>query len=304
MISRLVVLGSVIADQMMTVPHLPERGGDVMGGPVRAQAAGMFNVIAAAARLGLPAALAGRLGCGPIGDLLRSAIAAEGAKVLMPTASTGDSGCCIGFIEPDGERTFVTSPGVEQTLTDKDFEAVSWRPDDALYVSGYDLLYPSSGPAIARLLGRLQASTVLLDPGPLIADIDPGILDAVLAHTTIFSLNERELSLIGLTPGEASALLTRLPDGAAVVARVGADGAVLHRRGQNPVHVAARPTEVVDTTGAGDAHAGALLAALAEGHDLEEAVWRANVAASLAVARLGSATGPTRDELREALAGR
>jgi sugar/nucleoside kinase (ribokinase family) len=58
----------------------------------------------------------------------------------------------------------------------------------------------------------------------------------------------------------------------------------------------------VDTTGAGDAHAGALLAGLAEGLDLPAAVRRANAAAALAVTRLGSATGPTRGELADALA--
>ena len=55
--NRLVVIGSVIADQLMTVPRLPDRGGDVLAGPVATQAGGAFNIAAAAVRLGLPTAL-------------------------------------------------------------------------------------------------------------------------------------------------------------------------------------------------------------------------------------------------------
>ena len=51
--NRLVVIGSVIADQLMTVPRLPDRGGDVLAGPVATQAGGAFNIAAAAVRLGL-----------------------------------------------------------------------------------------------------------------------------------------------------------------------------------------------------------------------------------------------------------
>lgn len=82
---------------------------------------------------------------------------------------------------------------------------------------------------------------------------------------------------------------------------MGAEGAWLHRRGAEPELVGSIAVDVVDTTGAGDAHAGALLAGLADGLTLPAAVRRANAAAALAVTRLGSATGPTRDELSAVL---
>ena len=331
--NRLIVIGSVIADQLMTVPRLPERGGDVLAGPVATQAGGAFNIAAAAVRLGLPTALCGRVGTGPLGDLLVRALADLGVEALLPRDTSGDSGTCIGLVEPDGERTFVTSPGVEQNITAADLASVAWRPDDSVYISGYDLLYEATGPAVARWLtplvpveasgtplvepvpgakrpDRVEASgtrfmgrgQVLLDPGPLVADIPSDVLDAVLAAATVLSLNERELDLLGEEPGGAlSTLWPRLADGAVVVARVGKDGAWLHRRGAEPELIGSIAVQVVDTTGAGDAHAGALLAGLAEGLDLAAAVRRANAAAALAVTRLGSATGPTRDELAAVL---
>ena len=53
----------------------------------------------------------------------------------------------------------------------------------------------------------------------------------------------------------------------------------------------------VDTTGAGDAHTGVLLAGLVTGAGVEAALWTANRAAALAVTRVGPATAPTRAEL-------
>ncbi|MFT3888126.1 MAG: PfkB family carbohydrate kinase [Arachnia sp.] len=301
--SRLVVIGSVIADQLMTVPRLPDRGGDILAGPVATQAGGAFNIAAAATRLGLETALCGRIGTGPLGDLLARALADLGVEQLLPRDPNGDSGTCIGLVEPDGERTFVTSPGVEQTIDDADLAAVAWRPDDAVYLSGYDLVYPTTGPAVARWLARRTPARLLVDPGPLVADLDPAVLDAALRAATVLSLNERELGLLGEEPGGAlTSLWPRLAEGAAVVARVGADGAWLHRRDAAPQLIGSIAVDVVDTTGAGDAHAGALLAGLADGLGLVAAVRRANAAAALAVTRLGSATGPTMGELDAALA--
>jgi bifunctional ADP-heptose synthase (sugar kinase/adenylyltransferase) len=55
---------------------------------------------------------------------------------------------------------------------------------------------------------------------------------------------------------------------------------------------------VVDTTGAGDAFTAALAWALAEGHDLEEAVRLAATAGALACREVGARGSlPTRDEV-------
>ena len=299
--SRLVVIGSVIADLMMSVPHLPERGGDVLAGPIALQPGGAFNVIAAASRLGLPTVVAGKIGTGPVGSMLAEAIAELGAVVALPRVLTGDSGSCIGFVEPDGERTFVTSPGVEQVTTAADLSSVQWLDDDSVYVSGYDLLYPTTGPAVAQWASSRHPFRLLVDPGPLVAEVPTAVLHEVLTATSVLSLNARELGLLGGDVGSIWKHLTR-PE-AVIIVRVGAEGAWLHQRSSPPVLVPGHPVTAVDTTGAGDAHAGALLAFLAEGIALETALAKANVAAALAVTRRGSATGPTRASLEAAVGG-
>lgn len=79
--------------------------------------------------------------------------------------------------------------------------------------------------------------------------------------------------------------------------RDGAGGCVVATADRDPVRVPGTVVPAVDTNGAGDAHVGALLAALSEGLDLDAAVRRANVSAARAVTLRGPATSPTRSEL-------
>jgi sugar/nucleoside kinase (ribokinase family) len=82
-----------------------------------------------------------------------------------------------------------------------------------------------------------------------------------------------------------------------VLVRVGGDGCLLGVRGGGVVEVAGFAVAAVDLNGAGDAHAGAFLAGIAEGKEPIEAARWANAAAALAVTRRGPATGPSRSEL-------
>ena len=79
---RLVFAGETIVDVLMRVPGLPERGGDLLATSAEVAVGGGFNVMAAAARQGLPVLYAGGHGTGPWGDLVRAALAAEGLGLL------------------------------------------------------------------------------------------------------------------------------------------------------------------------------------------------------------------------------
>jgi sugar/nucleoside kinase (ribokinase family) len=291
---RLVLVGSVIADLLMSVPELPERGGDVLASATSTQVGGGFNVLAAAVRLGLPAALAGHVGDGPFGRMVAAALAGEGITPLLPVAR-GDTGFCVGFVEPDAERTFVTSPGVESRLDAADLAAVDVGPGDAVYVSGYDLCYPVTGPVVADWCAGLADALLVLDPGPLVLRIPAEVLDSVLRSTDVLTLNEREARLLA---GTDAGLRARLRPSTVLLVRRGPRGCTLYPPGgAAPEDIAAPVVAAVDTTGAGDAHTGALLAALRDTGSWPESVRVANAAAAFAVTRRGSATAPTRTEL-------
>jgi sugar/nucleoside kinase (ribokinase family) len=194
-VDRLVVLGSVIVDVVMFVPGLPPRGGDVLATDGGLATGGGFNVLSAAVRQGLPAALAGRHGTGPFADLARGDLAAVGVELLLPRTPGGDTGFCVGLIEAD-ERTYATHPGVEGSLTAAELAAVGVRPSDAVYLSGYDLAYPH-GDVVAGWFAALPEPVVtIFDPGPLVAELPPGLLRSVLGRADWLSANLREARLM------------------------------------------------------------------------------------------------------------
>ncbi|MFK3980893.1 PfkB family carbohydrate kinase [Micromonospora sp. NPDC050397] len=297
---RLVHTGNVVIDVVMYLPRLPETGGDVLATGSRITAGGGLNVMVAAARQGLAVAYAGAHGTGPFADLAREQLAEAGIELLQPPSPDADTGFSVAMVEPGGERTFATSLGAEARLGPADLARVAARDGDVVYVSGYSLAYPSNGAALADWLPTLgPAITVVVDPGPLVAEIPAPVLAAALARADWWSCNEREAELLtGLAdPGAAASALATRTGRAGVLVRTGPDGAVLVLPGAAPVVVPAFPVEMVDSNGAGDAHVGAFTAALARGLDPVDAVRRANAAAALAVTRRGPATAPTAAEV-------
>ncbi|KIF73605.1 sugar kinase [Streptomyces sp. 150FB] len=301
--SRLVLAGNVIADLVIEIPALPERGGDVIGSRTELTAGGGFNTLVAARRLGTEAVFAGLHGTGPYGDLVRTALAAEGIEALLPVREDGDTGFTVALVDAGGERTFVTSFGVDAELTEADVAAVErqLRPGDLVQVSGYGLVMPVNGPLLSAFTARLPAGVVVcLDPAPLVADIPEAVLGPVLARTDWLSSNAREARLMSGHEDPrtaAEALRRRLAPGAGVIVRADSDGCWLAAPGADPVHVPGFPVKAVDSNGAGDAHVGSFLALLGQGLDAPTAARAANAAAAYAVQHRGPATAPNRAEL-------
>ena len=301
MIKRLVSLGSVIVDLVLHVPKLPDRGGDVLASQRPMAVGGAFNVLSAAARLGVPGVYAGPHGTGPFGDLVRSALAGEQIAICQPPAPVIDTGWTLALVEPDGERTFVTVTGADAIVKADDLRGITYREADAVYVSGYDLAYPEAGAAIAEHVAGLRRDLmVFLDPGPMAADIKAERLGAVLNRANVLTLNEREVQALGGLVGVRS----KLPPGATVIVRQGAAGVTVYAADLAPFTVPPVKVKAVDTSGAGDVHVGATIAGLARDMSWPEAILLANRAAAYAVSRPGPAAGPTTRQLEEFGAGR
>jgi sugar/nucleoside kinase (ribokinase family) len=306
---RLLFAGEAIVDVLMRVPALPPRGGDTLATSCEVTAGGGFNVMSAAARLGLPAVYAGGHGTGPWGDLVRAALAAEGIGLLRPPDQDRDTGFDVALVEPDAERTFVTHLGAEALGGPAPWDGVRAGPGDVVYVSGYGLVPPDSGPALGDWAAALPTGVLLfVDPGPLVAQIPPAVLDPVLSRCDWLSCNHREAGLLtstglggsGSTDAAGGSGSADAPgDPAELARRLLARGAAANIL----VQVRARMVPAVPTTGAGDAHSGAFLAALADGLPPLDAAARANAAAAYAVTRPGPATSPTRTELEAWLHG-
>jgi sugar/nucleoside kinase (ribokinase family) len=309
-LKRLVFAGEALVDLLMWVPALPERGADMLADSSSVQVGGGFNVMAAAARQGFPVVYAGGHGTGPWGDRVRAALAAEGIMILRPPDPDADTGFDVALVEADAERTFVTSLGAETLGEPGAWDPVRAGAGDVVYVSGYGLVAPVSGAILGAWAARLPAEVLLfVDPGPLIADIPEAVLDPVLSRCDWWSCNQREAGLLtgSSDPAEAARRLARRTGRVGVIVRTGPSGCVLalHTTAPDAPAVSLIPAPAVvaiDTTGAGDAHAGVFLAGLAAGLPPHGAARRANAAAALAVTRAGPAVSPSRAELDAFLA--
>ncbi|HEY1000085.1 MAG TPA: PfkB family carbohydrate kinase, partial [Streptosporangiaceae bacterium] len=210
--NRLVFAGEAIIDLLMWVPALPERGGDMLADAAAIEVGGGFNVMAAAVRQGLPVVYAGGHGTGPWGDKVRAGLAAEGIRLLRTPDPDGDTGFDVALVEARGERTFVTALGAESLTEPGAWDLVRVRPGDVVYVSGYGLVPPGSGPLLGAWAASLPAGVLLfVDPGPLVADIPAAILEPVLARCDWWSCNQREAALLTGSddPAEAARRLVR-----------------------------------------------------------------------------------------------
>ncbi|MEO6702384.1 MAG: PfkB family carbohydrate kinase [Jatrophihabitantaceae bacterium] len=301
---RLLHAGNVVIDLVIGLGRLPDAGSDLLASTSTALPGGGFNVLVAAARLGLPGRYLGAHGSGPFGELARTALAEQGIGLSQLARREQDTGYVLSLITPDGERTFVTCPGAEASIAPADFEAVAVQPRDLVYLSGYSLLHPAGPAAVEILLEKLADQVlVLLDPGPLVDRIGAAALVTASRRADWISCNAREAQLwtgVGDPSAAAAALAASYPR-ADVLVRLGGHGCLHAKAESSPVRYPAVEVTAVDSSGAGDAHSGALLAALAAGWPVPAAIERANAAAGFAVTRPGPAAGPTEAELARLL---
>ncbi|MFL6052840.1 MAG: PfkB family carbohydrate kinase [Actinoallomurus sp.] len=304
-IERLVHVGNVLIDLVMNIPALPRAGGDVLATSSQVTPGGGYNVMVAAARQRLPVAYGGAHGSGPFGELARAGLDEAGISILQEPTPGVDTGFDVALVDGGGERTFATSVGAEATLTYERLAGIRVGPTDAIYVSGYGLVFPANRTALSRWLGTLpDDATVVVDPGPLVADIPAAVLEPVLARTDWWSCNLHEAAALtgGADPERAATALAGRTGRAGVVVRMGPDGCLLTTPDSGIRHIPAFEVAAVDSNGAGDAHVGVFVAALADGLPPVGAARRANAASAIAVTRHGPATAPDRDEIDRFLA--
>ena len=298
--ARLLYTGQVVVDLVMALDALPRSGGDVLARSETFETGGGFNVMAAACRNGLRTVYLGRHGTGRFGDLARQAMAAEGIEIATPDSDDQDTGLSVALIEPSAERSFISCVGAEGGLSRDDLHSVTVQPEDYVFVSGYSLLHKHKVSTLLSWLAELpKGAGVVFDPGPLVNSPDSAGMQAVLPMITLWTSNcEEALRFTGyeMIADALEQLAKWLNEDALIVVRDGPQGCWI-RYANNTQHVGGFPVKAIDTNGAGDAHAGVLLAGLAAGLSAVQAAVRANAAAAIAVTRWGPATAPKADEV-------
>jgi sugar/nucleoside kinase (ribokinase family) len=296
--ARLFCLDTVMIDIVLRITQVPDSGSDVLASEHLTTTGGGYNAMSAAARQGVAAVYAGRLGRGPFSSIARTSLARDDVTEPLDADESRDAGFCVALIDDGGERTFITSAGAEGSLRSSDLSSLDIRSGDYLLVSGYNVMYDGSAEIVLEWLAGLDDGVdVAFDPSNRVMDIPGENLQRVLERADWTLCNETEASLL---TGEDALVdsviaLAERTGRKGVVVRHGVSGCTVLVKGGEPEHVAGFEVDVVDTNGAGDTHSGVFLAELARGTTVLEAARRGNAAAAVAISVLGPASCPERD---------
>ncbi|HEX5327152.1 MAG TPA: adenosine kinase [Acetobacteraceae bacterium] len=250
------------------------------------------NTCAVAAAMGARVAYLGKVADDQLGAVFRHDMTAAG--VHFPSAPLRDgtpTARSLILVTPDGQRTMNTYLGACVAFGDADVDAALVADASVLYLEGYLFDPPAAQAAFRRAAATAHAAGRRV----ALSLSDPFCVDR---HRAAFrQLVQRDVDILFANETEITSLYqaNRFAD-AAEQARADVDLAVLTQseagsvilRGAETVQVAAEPTRVVDTTGAGDAYAAGLLVGLAAGRALPVCGRLGSIAAAEVISHYGA----------------
>lgn len=275
--ARFLAVGQLTVDTTVGL-HAPLAAGDQTTGSIR-RGAGGSAAIAAHNAAGLElcrVAFAGHCGADAAGDAALEVLRDAGVGIAG-LVRTGASPEVVVLVGVRGERTMVAAPG-SPPWHRLDLDVA---PGDVVLFEGWHL-FGGGDERYDELIvaARRRGATVALDVCSASRAADPR------AHARRLAALAPDILLANAA--EAATLDVEAdPPAATVVVHAGGDPTRLWRGGRCTTHAVAR-REPVDTTGAGDTFAGALLAARAAGMEWEYAIEIAHETAGAVVGREGA----------------
>ena len=263
------------------------------------------NTVAALTRLGVRAALLGKLGCDERGRYFLGEVRKRGGMASFLTTVPGRrTGACLTFTTPDGERTMRSDLGVSAELTAEEASGVDFNGVEWVLTEGYMV----DAPGFEEIFRHARAAgcRIAFDPGSFeIARRHRELfVDVLKNHTDLALVNRAEAeSLCG--PGTPEELTERLSSYCpTVVLKLGGDGALIKRRGEEALRIdAVKVEKVVDTTAAGDYFAAGFFYGILSGRSLRDAgVCGARLAAAIVQVDGTELPAPVWESLRRSLA--
>ncbi len=275
----IVVFGSINADLIFPLPHLPTPGETVLGHSVRFEPGGKgANQAVAAARDGAAVVMAGAVGRDPMADGALAGLVAAGVDLSRVARTDAATGCAAICTDPDGRNQIAVGSGANLLAREAQVEDSLLGPDTTV------LLQMECDPAETAALihrARSRGARIVLNLAPA-HPLDPAALHVV----DVLLVNEAEAAWLAAQHGTDPAGLHGAL-GMAVVRTLGERGATFDGpdgSGSMPAY----PVHAIDTTAAGDCLAGVLAAGLDRGVPLPDALRRGMAAAALCCTRAGS----------------
>jgi len=280
-------LGSINADHVYAVPHLPTPGETIAA---RALSRGLggkgANQSVAAARAGARVVHIGAVGAD--GRWAVERLAGFGVDTTHVAEISAPTGHAIITVDPQGENSIVIFPGANtaQELSRLTAAFAGARPGDILLLQN-----ETSHQVEAAQMAAARGMRVIYSAAPF----DLAAITAILPFASVLVLNAVEADQLTAATGAI--------EGPDLIVTEGARGARWQTAGGGILRVPAFDVTPVDTTGAGDCFIGSVAAALDRGLGREAALRFAAAAAALQVTRSGTAEAmPGRAEVEAFLA--
>ena len=271
-------LGSINADLLYSVPHLPGHGETVEAVGFRGGLGGKgANMSVAAARGASRVVHIGAVG--PDGRWARDLLTEYGVDTRHIVTTDAETGHAIILLEPEGENSIVIHPGANQQITmDQIGMALAEAsPQEILLIQN-----ETNNQVFCARMGSDLGLRVVYAAAPFSADA----VAAVLPFLNMLILNAIEAEQLQAATGKGPDALN-VPD---IIVTLGSEGCRWYHRPTGKIRdFPAIKVKPIDTTGAGDTFTGYLLAGLDRGMPMEQAIALATKAAALMVTRVGTA---------------
>jgi ribokinase len=284
--SRVMVLGSLHHDIMVSAPTLPRLGETVAGSTWSSRSGGKgLNQATAAAKAGAKVSMVGAVGNDYMGrGLVEGLIDANVDCSHVRVARDIGTGISVAITEKGGDYGAVIVSGANLTLDEVDVAKVAslWSDTSVLLLQNE---VPEAANILAAEAARSAGVTVVFNAAPAraiparLSDVvDILIVNAIEAGML---LDLPEVASLEEAGRAAEKLAVRF---GAVVVTAGGLGLAFAGRDSDGGQIPGIPIKVVSTHGAGDVFVGALGAELARGRDLRAALEFANRSAASHVA--------------------
>lgn len=281
--TKVLILGAAVLDIIIATDKLPTTGEDVMAKHKQSLVGGCaYNVANVLKALEIKADLFAPIGEGTYSSIIKNTLINEGYDILVEDSSQ-DNGWNLSLVEKDGERTFITIPGIETNWNIEWFKNIDITLYDMIYISGYELEGTSGNVIIDALKDKKDTCKILFDASPRISFIDKILVNKLLKMGAIFHANKSELQeLTGCEDPKRGMEYIHSLTGEAVVVTLGKEGCGYLSVEESGI-VNTQRVKVIDTIGAGDAHTGGLIAGIVKKLSLKESCALANSVATKVV---------------------
>ncbi|AMO87402.1 ribokinase [Solibacillus sp. FSL W7-1472] len=274
------VIGSINMDLVVQMDVFPKKGETVLGSLFTTVPGGKgANQAVAAARLGSQVKMLGAVGSDSFGTELRANLNEENIDTSLVMNTSGATGIA-NILLHESDNRIVVVPGANSKVSPEVIASAKTVIENSQLVV-MQLEIPVETIKYSLNLCKELQVPVLFNPAPA-ANFDIEWMPYIKYLTP----NETECAL--LFGDDVEAALEKYPN--QLIVTLGEDGA-RYFDGTKHVHVKGFNTTAVDTTGAGDTFNGAFAHAITNGQSIEEAVFFANIAASLSVEKFGAQGG-------------